>query len=300
MKNESLVQALKVIRNKFAHSGHDLDAESLATEVRGLGITIPPGDLQAFVADVIRTLGGNRYGEYFVPQVVLDAARCLLEGQSGGTALDPSAGLGVLAATVHLQARHTIAYQRRHGIQSLGQVLAPMLDWRAGRLTDPIAHLSDHVVPPAPFDVVASILPFGSRLPFTAEVHGGSGFSLKTRDEASLVIAETSLRLAPNGIGLFVVPPSFFLSASSIVPQLPHLGLGLEAALELPAGSFLPYTNIAAFLVVVRRPALRPIGSRARGWAPPRVTGPRSETKPGERVDRDTVVRCERCNRRPG
>jgi len=42
----------------------------------------------------------------------------------------------------------------------------------------------------------------------------------------------------------------------SIVRKLPSLGLGIEAALELPPGSFAPYANVSAYLLVVRKQPL--------------------------------------------
>src|SRR5205814_2102428 len=59
------------------------------------------------------------------------------------------------------------------------------------------------------------------------------------------------------GVGLFVVPQSFFFSQRSVLRQFSNLGLTVEAALALPVGSFAPYTNVSTYLVVV--------GNRARG-----------------------------------
>jgi hypothetical protein len=61
------------------------------------------------------------------------------------------------------------------------------------------------------------------------------------------------MRLSVHGIGLFVIPPSFFFSQRSILRQFTNLGLSIEAALALPAGSFAPYTNIPTYLVVIRK-----------------------------------------------
>lgn len=61
------------------------------------------------------------------------------------------------------------------------------------------------------------------------------------------------MRLSSSGVGLFVVTPSFFLKQQSIFHRFSELGLGMEAALALPSGTFAPYTNIPAYLVVIRR-----------------------------------------------
>ena len=53
-----------------------------------------------------------------------------------------------------------------------------------------------------------------------------------------------------------MVTPSFFFSQRSVLRQFGALGLGVEAALALPSGTFAPYTNISAYLVVVRRKSI--------------------------------------------
>jgi hypothetical protein len=68
-----------------------------------------------------------------------------------------------------------------------------------------------------------------------------------------LIIAAAASRLSANGIGLFVVPPSFFFSGRSALRSFPALGLGIETALLLPAGSFAPYTNIPTYVISVRK-----------------------------------------------
>lgn len=60
------------------------------------------------------------------------------------------------------------------------------------------------------------------------------------------------MMLSENGCGLFVVASSFF-SGGSILQDLPHYGFGIYAALELPAGTFAPFTNTASYLLVVRK-----------------------------------------------
>ena len=66
-------------------------------------------------------------------------------------------------------------------------------------------------------------------------------------------MATAAVRLSADGVGLFVVPPSFFFSPRSVLHHFANLGLSVEAALALPSGSFAPYTNIPTYLVVVRK-----------------------------------------------
>src|SRR5947199_1234891 len=80
------------------------------------------------------------------------------------------------------------------------------------------------------------------------------GETVELRDDlGNLVLISAALRLDSSGVGLFVVTPSFFFSQRSVFKHFSRLGLGAEAALALPPGTFAPYTNIPACLIVVRR-----------------------------------------------
>lgn len=246
--NQGLLQDLRKLRNEIAHGQRHADAESLGKRLRELGISVPAEDLQWFVADLLRGL--SSIGEHFVPPVLLSVIRSLLESCSATVALDPWAGIGVLAATVReaVQARTTIACAPNPQSLALGQALAPQLDWHTG---EPLAFLETLT---DPLDVIASALPFGLRTSQTVELRGESGEPVRcTGDLGSLLLAAASSRLSPEGLGLFVVTPSFFFKHGTVLHDLPRLGLGVEAALALPAGSFAPYTNIATYLVVVRK-----------------------------------------------
>jgi len=248
--NEGLLQSLRELRNEIAHGQERPDVEFLANRLGELEITVPPADLQWFVADLLRSLSGH--GENFVPPVLLDVVRILLEGRSANVACDPWAGLGVLAASVHevTHARTTIACAQFPTSDALARVLTPQLDWRLCRLANPLAFLDALT---EPIDVIASVLPFGVRAPETLEICDSSGERVRSRELAPILLAATSMRLSPEGVGLFVVSPRFFFDQRSILTDLPRLGLGVEAALALPAGSFAPYTGISTYFVVVRK-----------------------------------------------
>jgi len=250
--NPNLLQELRKLSNEIAHGQRRSDPDYLANRLQEFGISIPPADLQWFVADLLRSSGGH--GENFVPPLLLDVVRCLLDGRSASVACDPWAGLGILAAVIHevTHARRTIACAQSANSEALSRALTPQLDWRGGQLANPVAFLetlSD------PLDVIASVLPFGVQIPEPIEICNSSGERVESRELASVVLAATSMRLSPEGVGLFVVMPTFFFAQKSILPDLPRLGLCVEAALALPAGSFAPYTTISTYLVVVRRRA---------------------------------------------
>ena len=81
-----------------------------------------------------------------------------------------------------------------------------------------------------------------------------SGEKIALKDELGrLILVAASQKLAADGIGLFVVTSSFFFSDASVLRHFDALGLGVEAALALPSGTFAPYTNIETYLIIIRR-----------------------------------------------
>jgi hypothetical protein len=205
--NQGLLQELKKLRNEIAHGQRHANADSLGKRLTELSISVPAEDLQWFAADLLRGL--SNMGEHFVPPALLSVIRLLLDSRAAAVSCDPWAGLGVLAATVReaVQARKTIACMPNPQSIALGQVLAPQLDWHAG---DPLAFLETLT---DPLDVIASVLPFGLRDSRAVELRGESGELVRcTGDLGSLLLAAASSRLSPEGLGIFVVTPSFFSS----------------------------------------------------------------------------------------
>jgi hypothetical protein len=245
--SNALLDELHRLRNEIAHGQRRPDPDFLAKRLRELGISVPAGDMQWFVASLLRGFGG--LGEYFVPPVVLDVVRGLLAGYSANFACDPWAGLGVLAAVVHeaTHARETFAFSPSQSEVVLGKTLTPQIDWQVG---DPLALLEGLV---EPIDVFASVVPFGMRITRPVDLRTSSGESVRCGGELGpILVAAACLRLSAEGVGIFVVTPSFF-SQDSILRDLPRLGLGVEASLALPAGSFAPFTKLSAYLIVVRK-----------------------------------------------
>lgn len=246
--NQALLQTLRALRNEIAHGQRHADAEYLGRRLKELGISVPPEDLQWFMADLLR--GFSPIGEHFVPPVVLNVMRALLEGRKAGVACDPWAGFGVLATTIAdaVQAKRTIVCTRNQQNAALGRVLAPNLDWH---VADPLLFLETLT---NSLDVAASVPPFGVRDCQPVELPAESGEPVRLAgDLASALVAAASSRLTPEGCGLFVVASSFLFAQWSVLRDLPRLGLGLEAALALPAGTFAPFTSISTYLIVVRR-----------------------------------------------
>jgi hypothetical protein len=144
--------------------------------------------------------------------------------------------------------KNVFAFTSNRSESVLGKVLVPSIDWQIG---DPLSLLSEMNLE---LDAVVSILPMAtqSKKPLKTTTPNGKAVEL-CDDLGNLLLAAASMRLNPTGIGLFVVTPSFFATPGSVFPRLGELGLGIEAAFALPAGTFAPFTNIPAYLVLVRR-----------------------------------------------
>ncbi len=206
-------------------------------------------DLIAF-GYILTTRIHRSEGQFYVPEWLARAFASLAEGISPKTICDPWAGIGFLAAVLQEAsgAIETLAITQNTGEHTLGKVLVPQADWQLG---DPLLVLGKET---KELDVVASILPMGSRAHHPLKVTLTSGEAVELADDlGNLVMVAASMRLSSSGVGLFVVTPSFFFQQQSVFHRFGELGLEMEAALALPSGTFAPYTNIPAYLVVVRR-----------------------------------------------
>ena len=206
-------------------------------------------DLIAF-GYILSTRIHRSEGQFYVPEWLARAFAALAEGISPRTICDPWAGIGFLVAVLREAsgASEAMAITQNSGEHALGKVLVPQADWQLG---DPLLVLGKEN---KELDVVASILPMGARAHHPLKVTLPSGAAVELADDlGNLIMVAASMRLSSSGIGLFVVTPSFFLKQQSIFRRFSELGLGMEAALALPSGTFAPYTNISAYLVVVRR-----------------------------------------------
>jgi hypothetical protein len=146
------------------------------------------------------------------------------------------------------QAKSALAFVPNASNAVLGKVLVDKAEWKVGSPVDLLSSQDSEI------DLVASLLPWGAKVsqPLTVRDLGGNDIVLRD-DLGNLILVAASIRLSAEGIGLFVVTPSFFFSPRSVFKQFSALGLGLDAALALPSGTFAPHTNIPTYLVIVRK-----------------------------------------------
>jgi hypothetical protein len=228
--------------------------EGLAEFFQKEGIRFAPSDLGTWGQFFAARFGGMGGAVHF-PEWLARVFGTLAKDVSPKSICDPWARTGFLVEVLReaYQPKQALAFTQNQGEHALGSVLVPEVNWQLG---DPM-RLLDTVT--QEFDIVASILPMGARSANPLKVATAAGEKLELRDDlGNLVMVAASLRLSSSGVGLFVVTPSFFFSQRSVFRQFGVLALGVQAALALPSGTFAPYTNIPAFLLVVtRKPAAR-------------------------------------------
>lgn len=185
-----------------------------------------------------------------IPHVLPAVISKILSTQSANTILDPCAGVGSLLAIARqaTSAKRCIGYNSSRSEGELGKTLFPEAEWFIGQALELLPHHENNL------DVVISLLPFSVPTNKSIQLLDTAGNQIELKgDLGNLILAAAMARLSENGVGLFVVPPSFFYSTRSIIKHIPYLGFSLDAALFLPPGSFSPYTSIGSYLLVVKK-----------------------------------------------
>lgn len=204
------------------------------------------------VTNLLAKFSGTREGPMPIPSCLFAVISKILTLRSANTILDPWAGLGSLLAIAQqaTSAKRCIGYNINTSEGELAKTLFPQAEWTFGRALELLPCLESTV------DVVVSSLPFNALTNESIELEDTAGNPVELKDNlGNLILAATTARLSENGVGLFVVPASFFFSGRSVLKHFPGLGFSAEAALALPPGSFAPYTSIGTYLLVVKKGA---------------------------------------------
>lgn len=240
--------ALLAIFDEFRSRREQLTPLLLASRISDQNLNLSASDVAEVGLLIVRFFGDR--GVFPVPPLLLPIVSALVKDRHPKTICDPWAGIGTLLATVRetTEAPTAIAIVENEADFSLGKVLVNSADWKVG---DPLDILSSHV---PEVDLVVSIPPFGTANSNTLALQGLDNKAIELRDGlGSLILTASAARLSREGIGIYIVTPSFFFYSRSVLRHFGALGLGVEAALALPPGSFAPYTNIQTYLVVVRK-----------------------------------------------
>jgi len=242
--NKNLIQRFDRL-NSMPFTGYEGLADYFSKE----GICFISNDLtdwKTFFAARLGMAGGT----IIVPEWLIEVFCVIAKDISPKRICDPWAGTGFLIEMLRdrCQSENAIAFTRYATEQELWEILAPKVNWQLGESIPLLDSQKE------PFDLFASILPMGLKAQDALKVTTPSGQTLELMDDlGNLIMIAASTHLGSSGMGLFVVPPSFFFNSRSLYRRFGEIGLGVEAALALPSGTFAPYTNISAYLVIVRR-----------------------------------------------
>ncbi|MBL8002677.1 MAG: hypothetical protein JNL05_12025 [Flavobacteriales bacterium] len=240
--------ALRRLPNELFHSGTSLSTSTLATKLQELGLRLNSPDAAAWFPDLIRALGGQA-GQWMVPELVIDVVGQLVNDHKPSYAVDPNPGIGALLGCV----LRTVKGVRVTALSSstdeciLGGALLPEAQWVKGDIGKSLEAL------PSDPDLILAIPPMGAQIG-TIKFQSRSGVHVDLSKNAGYALMTLALdRLHPDGLGVFIVPASFFWAYDSALHQIDKLAWSVEAALALPAGSFAPYTNLSAYIVLIRK-----------------------------------------------
>lgn len=223
--------------------------EELTTALQEEDISFSPDEFPALAKFITTTLG-IRSNLYSFPEWLGTVFSTIVQSHTANSICDPYARIGLLIGIIKeiTKPKSTIAFTPIVSEAILGKVLVDNAEWKA----ENSIYLSNTFN--KEIDIVASILPFNAKAQKKMKVNARDGHEVElNNDLGQQILISASMNLSTDGIGLFVVTPSFFSSPHSVFLQFSTLGLGLEAALELPAGTFAPLTNIPSYLVIVRK-----------------------------------------------
>jgi hypothetical protein len=250
MKNTKQSSKLwQVFEKKHGIHASSYSPSELVSIIKQHDLVPEKHEIHEFINQIARFYG-NRGGLFSCPAVISNSITKILDSRSASTILDPWAGLGSLLAIAQqaTSAARSIGYCSNNDEGELAQTIFPDSEWFVGSSLDLLAHLD------SPIDVIVSMLPFNATSNQSLKLEDLSGNQVPIKSSLdNLILATSTSRLDVNGIGLYIVSPSFFHSPRSVFKYFPQLGFYVEAALSLPPGAFAPYTFISTYLLVVRR-----------------------------------------------
>ena len=187
------------------------------------------------------------------PQLITDFLVSYLENHPPRTVLDVTADVdGLLPALVqhfHPDRAVGLKNESRSGlIYSEGLSNFSNVEWITG---NPVEALEKQE---GTFDLVIGMPPW-IRPPSRVTLPSQRGLVTVNDDAGSLLMLRALLVLGAEGVGFFVMPPSFLSrrKADSVRSHLLDFGIYIHEALAIPARTFAPSTSIGGVLIVARR-----------------------------------------------
>jgi len=244
---------LEKIRGELSRNPRDLDPTALLKWLNELEIDFPQEEIPRFIESILQTSSAGS-GIQIAPNFLLRAIENLLsEDYSNVESIcDPFARIGSIILPVWevIKPKNAFAFTYIGTEAYIGEILSKNknLCWQVGDPLQLIQELKHEM------DIICSIPPFGAKSNRTLELSSTTGEIIRLKDDlANLIIASICQKLKTDGIGIFVVPPSFFWARRSVYNHFEKLGLSVKVALHLPRGTFIPYTGIETYLVVIKK-----------------------------------------------
>lgn len=230
------------LMNELRNSKYGFDLLEIIKIAKQRGIKIDYSILRSL------SYSHRAIGEYFLSENITSFITSLLEDFSPKVILDTWCNTGSLLSplTEFFNPEKSIGITRNQSSLKIAQLLASQdnIIWNLGDPFSIIDSISGN------FDLIASAPPFGlkEKIPFADQL------GLKD-NVGNLIILKACQRLNKNGIGVFVVSPSFFFEerTNNVRSSLNQHGLYLDAAFLLPHGTFEPLTSIDTYLVVIKK-----------------------------------------------
>lgn len=219
------------------------ETASIAECFRKNGFAPPAG------ADEVRW----QRGDVLVPDLVIETIIRLARPLNAKNVLDPAASAGfLLSAMVESGvARSGRGFSSAGGTNSTGRSLAASIGFTWTEQTSTRLWLEQTT---EEFDLVVSLPPWG--FPPETRTFRVDGCNVECHDEwRHITLAASCLHLRANGVGFFVLSPTFVLrrEAPAVAPQLSALGLHLDALLYFPKKAFDSAIGFHAAIAVIRR-----------------------------------------------
>lgn len=195
---------------------------------------------------------GIRVSEGLCPQHITEFIENYLFDIPVKSILDPWSSYGSLLIPLveKLNIKDAIGINKSESTLEVAKILDTknFVSWQLGDPMHQLEKMNQN------FDVIASSLPFGVRP--QKRVYEINGDAIEIHDDKfNHVILKSCLLLSTNGVGLFTVPLSFIFASrkKSVFNNLERFGLSLEAFLNIPVGTFRPYTTVQSALAIFRK-----------------------------------------------
>ena len=265
--------------------------ERLLGLVRRLDLGTPEGrGLAAHLFDdVLRMMldeRGRRIGEFATPEPVAALMLSLANPKSGDRIYDPCFGLGeLLVGAARRSSRGALFASPHHRadvqaaevfgveINRIAYAVGLCRALLAG-VDRPGFELGDALERPLPrnrstdgFDCILAAPPWGGRNQHPTAAR----LPFPSRNTESLFLQHVMANLRPGGRAVVVLPESaLFRTGDRRLRKTLLSDYSVDAVVSLPDGAFLPWTGVAASLVVFRRakprPTVRFVGISPKAW----------------------------------